>query len=24
MLVCFISTHGTTHHDQAPNLIGPR
>ena len=24
MLVCFISTHGTTHHNQALNLIGPR
>lgn len=24
MLVCFISTHGTAHHNQALNIIGPR
>ncbi len=24
MLICFISTHGTAHHNQALNLFGPR
>ena len=24
MLLCFVGTHGTAHHNQAPNLIGSR